>query len=380
MTKGAEKISLSSPVSCLSGIGDAKAKAFARLGIFTLRDLIFHIPRAYEDRSSVSLLQNVADGEKATFLLTVATVPTSVRLKRNLTVTKLRAFDDSASVELTYFNQDFLKKVFAVGDTYRFTGKVERKGKRILMTNPQYEPYMPDLPLPDYIPVYRLTEGLSAAALQKACAQALAACLPQLEDFLPEEIRRRNTLPTLQSALTALHSPSGLADIRASARRLAFDEFFLFALRMPMSKKRVVTEKALPILSADRGAFLSRLPYELTGAQSRSIDEIEADMRSGTPMGRILIGDVGSGKTVCAMYAVYLALASRHQAAVMAPTEILASQHYAEMKPFFEAMGFRVALLLGATSQREKREIYEGLQKNGGGAHRFGDWHPRPFI
>ncbi len=362
MKKQEVKISLSSPISCLSGIGDAKAKAFARLGVFTLRDLIFHIPRAYEDRSVISLLQNVPHGEKATLLLTVATAPTSVRLKRSLTVTKLRAFDDSASVELTYFNQEFLKNVFCVGDTYRFSGRIERKGRRILMTNPQYEPYDPTLSLPDYIPVYKLSDGLSTAAIQKSCHQALALALPLLEDYLPEEIRRRNTLPTLQSALAELHSPTSLSNIRAAAKRLAFDELFLFSLRMQLSKRKVETKRALSILPVKRERFLSRLPYALTGAQTRSIDEIEADMQSGRPMGRILIGDVGSGKTVCAMYAVFLALSSAHQAAVMAPTEILATQHYAEMKPFFEQMGFKVALLLGSTSQKEKREIYEGLQ------------------
>lgn len=363
MKKGEDKLTLLSPVSCLSGIGEAKAKAFMRLGIHTLRDLIFHVPRAYEDRSSVSLLQNASDGEKATFLLTVATAPSSVRLKRNLTVTKLRAFDDSASVELTYFNQEFLKNVFAVGEPYRFTGRVERKGRRILMTNPQYEPYDPTLPLPDYIPVYRLSDGLSSAAMQKACHQALLAALPLLEDFLPEEIRRRNTLPTLQAALSTLHSPTSLSEIRAAVKRLAFDELFLFSLRMQLSKKKLEVKRALPILPVKRERFLSLLPYALTGAQTRSIDEMEADMQSGRPMGRILIGDVGSGKTVCAMYAVFLALSSAHQAAVMAPTEILATQHYAEMKPFFERLGFRTALLIGATTQKEKREIYEGLQK-----------------
>lgn len=358
-------ISPDAPVSALPGIGPARAKAFARIGVERVEDLLYHIPRGYEDRGRILRLADVQDGENASFLLTVATVPRSARLRGNLSLTKFRAFDESGSAEMVYFNQDYLRDVFTVGTMFRFTGKVRVTRAGVQLSGAKYERFSPETPLPDYVPIYALSEGLTRPVVQKAVDAAARETLPFLPDFLPESVRSKYRLPTLGYALRALHFPEEKEDIRAGLRRLAFDEFFLFALGMRLSRQQIDTARAKPFRKPDSNAFFSLLPYCLTPAQKRVCAEMEADMCAPHPMNRILVGDVGCGKTVCAAYAVYTALFSGHQAAVMAPTEILARQHYEDLAPLFSALGYRTALLLGSSGAREKKAALAAINGQG---------------
>ncbi len=354
-----------SSIQDISGIGPAKAAAFARMGVKTVRDLLFHLPRGYEDRGNVRTLAEGCDGAPSSFLLTVGSEPKTARIRKGMSITKLRVFDETGVVEAVFFNQDFLKNVFRVGDVFRFTGKLTRSKTVYQLSSPKYEAVKEGTPLPDLYPVYPLTEGITTGVMRKTADIAIGEALPYLDDYLPEDIRRKYKLPTLQTAIKRLHAPGDMGEVRASLRRLAFDDFLLFALGMAMSKKRGEREKAPIIRCEDRQRFLSLLPYELTGAQARACDEILADMESGTPMNRILVGDVGCGKTVCAAFAAFAALSAGHQAAIMAPTEILARQHYTELSALFDKLGYRTALLLGATSQKEKKETYARLASSG---------------
>lgn len=358
---------LLSPVTVLSGVGKTRAEKLAKLNIRTIRDLIYFFPRAYEKRGDVRLAKAIQDGEVASMILTVATEVTSAKIKKFMTLSKFRAFDESGSVEVVFYNSPYIKQVFHVGTEFRFYGKVNIKRGRIQLINPKYEPIMGDKPLLDFFPVYSLTEGITSKILLKLVEDALSAAAHQVDDYLPEKIRLEYSLPTLSYAITEAHFPKSSDDLSNALRRLAFDEMFLFALGTQKSALKNKSGNAPRISPCSIKEYVNLLPYELTNAQKRSVNEIYADLtrsKNGItpPMTRILVGDVGSGKTVCAALAVYTVLKSGYQCAVMAPTEILARQHYEDLSRDFEKLGYKVALLLGATTQKEKNRIYNELE------------------
>jgi len=361
---GAGAVSLSSPVTVLSGVGPAKAAAYAKAGIETLEDLLLHIPRNYENRGDVRLLSDArTDGGKTAVVLTVATAPQAARLKGKMTVVKFRAFDESGSCELVFFNMPFLRQVFTVGSEWRFFGVVERIQKRTMttykLTSPAYEPYTEGR-LPDFTAIYPLSEGLTQKNLAAHVSEAIRLCGAPA-DLLPDEIRRKRALCTLSYAVRNIHNPEDYAALAAAKRRLIYDEFFLFSLSIAMQGKRKREGHSFSCTKQTISPLLKLLPYELTAAQKRSITEIAADMRKETPMRRMLIGDVGCGKTIVAASAMLIAVMSGRQAALMAPTEILARQHYEDLSELFGKLGIETALLIGATPAKEKRRIYSAL-------------------
>lgn len=358
------EVTLSSPVTVLSGVGPAKAAAYSKAGIETLEDLLLHIPRNYENRGDVRPLSEArTDGGKTAVVLTVATQPQAARLKGKLTVIKFRAFDESGSCELVFFNMPFLRQLITVGSEWRFFGVVERVPKRHLMTyrmtSPAYEPYAEGA-LPDFTAIYPLSEGLTQKNLATHVAEALRLCGAP-EDLLPDEIRRKRGLCTLPYAVRNIHEPESYAALAAAKKRLIYDEFFLFSLSLALHGKKKREGNAYICSKQNISPLLASLPYELTAAQKRCISEIAADMKKGIPMRRMLIGDVGCGKTIVAAAAMLIAVMSGRQAALMAPTEILARQHYEDLSALFGKLGIEVALLIGATPQKEKRRIYSAL-------------------
>lgn len=357
-----KELNLQSPVTDITGIGKSRAEAFSRLGIFTVRDLLYHFPRAYENRGDVRTIQAATDGLTHALILVIATEPKTARLRRGMTITKFRAFDESGTVEIVYFNQTYAQHIFTVGQEFRFYGKLTEGKKLYTMTNPVYEPITPGAPLDDLVPRYPLGEGLTP----KIVASAIAAALPSLsaiQDFLPEYIRQKHGLPTLATAIKTLHSPATHEVLRPAIDRMAFDEYLIFSLGLSLTKRVGRREGAAPCPKQNITPFLSLLPYELTESQKAAVREIASDMigKSPSPMSRILVGDVGCGKTVCAAIAAYIAMLNGHQAAIMAPTEILARQHYGELAPLFEKLGLRTELLLGSTPARQKERIYASL-------------------
>ncbi len=353
----------SAPITSLSGVGEARKKAYARLGIHTIRDLLYHFPRAFENRGDIRLLSDVQSGEKCAVVLTVSTECKVSRIKGRMTLLKFRAFDDSGVCEITFFNQEFLRSAFPLGATFRFYGKVEKAGNRCTMSSPAYEPYVESRPLPPLFSVYPLTEGLSQKIIAANIAQVLPMAATKLEDPLPEDIRTAEGLVTLSWALKQIHCPDDYQSLHEAKRRLAFDEFFRFALALGTMGKTPRTTGA-PICQVSENTmkeFLSALPYELTGAQARAVADIRRDMATDTAMSRMLVGDVGCGKTVCAAAAIFVAVRSGRQAALMAPTGILATQHAADLLPLFESMGIKGALLTGHTTPAQKKKIYAAL-------------------
>ena len=347
----------------LYGVGSARAAAYARLGIYTVEDLLCHYPRGYEDRGSVRLLSECEGDGKSALILTVATEPKSARIRGRMSMLKFRACDDSGICEITFFNQDYLRAVFTPGTSFRFYGRVEKKGNRYAMTAPAYEPWREDGTLPSLVSVYPLTEGLSQKQIAKDMRAALviANSKGEGEDPLPDTIRRKYGLCLQAFALRNIHAPDSFGALAAAKKRLIFEEFFTFALGLSAASAQNARTAAVPCPVGDVSPLEDQLSYTLTGAQRRVIDEIRRDMAKDTAMSRLVVGDVGCGKTVCAAAAMLIAVQSGRQAALMAPTEILARQHYGELRSLFEPMGISCELLVGATAAAEKKRIRAGL-------------------
>ena len=357
-------MSAQAPLTVLSGIGPARAAAFARLGLHSVGDLLQHYPRGYENRGEITTLAAAPAGTKCALLLTVATQPRVHNIRRGMALLKFRAFDESGTAEVTFFNQTYLKDSFSPGQIFRFWGKVERmgaKGDRFALSSPVCEPWNEDNPPSSLIPVYRLTEGISGKQMRGAISAALSHCGDAIADPLPADIRTAYSLSLRSFALRNIHVPESLDTLAIARRRLVFDEFFTFALGLAAGVRAHRECTAPPCPDHDLTPLLSLLPYTLTEAQARVIGEIAADMAGDIPMGRIVIGDVGCGKTICAAAAMYIAVKNGRQAALMAPTEILARQHYADLAPLFSALGIECSLLIGATTAAEKRKIKTAL-------------------
>ncbi|MBQ9783762.1 MAG: ATP-dependent DNA helicase RecG [Clostridia bacterium] len=346
----------------LYGVGAVRAAAYAKLDIHTVGELLEHYPRGYEDRGNVRLLSECDGMGKSAHVLTVATEPKSARIRGRMSMLKFRAYDDSGVCEITFFNQEYLKSIFAPGTTFRFYGRVEKKGNRFFMTSPAYEPMREDGELPPLVPVYPLTEGISQKQIAKdiKAAMVIASCREE-EDLLPDALRRRNSLCLRAYALRNIHMPESFSALAAAKKRLIYEEFFTFALGLSIASAKQVHAPAIPCTAGDISALERGLPYTLTDAQQRVIGQIRADMARDVAMNRMVIGDVGSGKTVCAAAAMLIAVQSGRQAALMAPTEILARQHHADLCALFEPLGIRCELLIGAVSAAEKRRIQAGL-------------------
>lgn len=350
-------------ISEYSGIGPVRAKAFADVGIETAGDAIRYLPRAYQDRGDVRTLREpgiAEDGLPHSFILTVSAEPVARTVRRGMNILKFRAFDESGTAEITYFNQPYLKNTIHTGDTFRFFGKLRLDKNALKLSSPIIERWRDDVPLRGIVPVYPLGAGLTQKVISRVVAESIALCAAEPLEYLPDDVLRENGLAAERFALENIHNPLSPEYLAFAKKRLTFDELTTIAAAMGEAG-RVRRTGAVPIENTDLSPFLSRLPYALTGAQARSVSEIAADMQKDTPMNRILTGDVGSGKTVCAAAAIFLAVRSGHQAALMVPTEILANQHFRELEPLLSELGYRVALLTGAVPAAAKRQLLERL-------------------
>ena len=355
------------PIDKLKGVGSARSKQLAKLNIYTVKDLVYFFPRAYEKRGDIKLISEAACDTPNALLLTVGTAVKNTRIKNNMTISKFRAFDDSGALEVVFFNSPYVKDVFTLGATFRFYGKVSYSKKQIQLISPKFEPYIEGKPLQDFVPVYPLTEGLSSKVIDKLMSSVIDEAITKITDPLPEDIRLSNNLPAISYAIKNAHSPENEKALSLSLKRLAFDEMLVFGIGISLSTRGKNASSGIPFSRCSLDPVLRLLPYELTMDQKKAVndiyrDTVSRDGKAVSQMARILVGDVGSGKTVCAILAMYIAVQSGYQAALMVPTEILARQHYSEVKKLFGQLGIRVELLLGSTSQKEKKRIYSELE------------------
>jgi len=347
---------LSDPVTILKGVGPTKAKQFAALNIFTLEDLICHFPRAYEDRTRLVPIAKLEVDVPACFKAMVMNTPRTNHIRKGLDITKVQVADHSARLSLTFFNNKFAAEQLQYGREYIFYGAVSGDFIGYNMTNPVFEA-LDSQPVTTrrVLPIYPLTAGLSNAAMLKAVRQALAICDPPAE-ILPAAVRNEYGILGADRAYYAIHEPASMEEAELAKRRLIFEEFFVFSAGLALMRAARASKKATPYGNCDLTDFYHALPFTLTGAQSRAISDIAEDLRRGTPMNRLVQGDVGSGKTMVAAAAAFLAIRNGHQAALMAPTEILAEQHYESLGRLLSPLGIRTCLLTGSLTPKQKKE------------------------
>ena len=352
---------LTDPITILKGIGPTMAKRFAALNIFTLGDLICHFPRGYEDRTKILPIAKMEVDVPACFRAMVMNTPRTAHIRKGLDLTKVQVADHSARLNLTFFNNKFAAEQLQYGKECIFYGMLSGDFVGYSMTNPVFESLdSPPVTTRRVLPIYPLTAGLSNAAMLKAVRQALSICDTPAE-IIPESVRKEYGILDAERAYYAIHEPANMADAEMAKKRLIFEEFFVFSAGLSLMRTARAEKKISPYENLTISPFLNALPFSLTGAQKRAIDEIIADFASGAPMNRLVQGDVGSGKTMVAAASAYLAVKNSHQVALMAPTEILAEQHYHSLSKLFEPMGLRTALLTGSMTPKQKQLVRDAL-------------------
>ena len=348
---------LTTDVRYIKGIGEQRAKALAKLGITTLRDLIGWFPRKYDDRTEMKTIAELVPGETACVAAMIAAAPTVAHIRKGMDLIKVRAVDETGTLDITFFNQTWLKNNLVPGETYVFYGKAEGNLLHRKMASPIVEQEGKGEFTGRIVPIYPLTAGVSQLILSRSIRQGLNECAHILPDVLPDEVRHGHHLCRIGYAYENIHFPTSPEALDMARRRLAFEELFLFTIGLKRLRSRREVVHVPPCAEVDMGEFYAALPFTLTGAQRRCVEEAISDMRSGTPMNRLCQGDVGSGKTMVAAACVYFCVKNGRQAALMAPTEILAQQHYAGLAPLLETLGIRCALLTGSTKAATKRSI-----------------------
>ena len=352
---------LNTDIRYIRGIGETRAKALQKLGVATLGDLLSYFPRRWEDRTLTRPIRELAPGEYACVRAMLASDPTASRIAGGRTLVKVRAVDDSGALDVAFFNQEYRRTSLHKGETYIFYGKVEGDLLRRRMTNPLLEPEGRQLLTGRIMPVYPLTAGVTQTMLAKAMRQGLDACKGLLPDMLPDDVRQAHHLCYTGYAYENIHFPSSPEALDIARRRLVFEELFLLSCGLQLLRSRRGTERGPACRATDMAPFYEALPFALTGAQRRAIEQAVTDMTSGRSMNRLCQGDVGSGKTMVAAACVWFAAQSGWQSALMAPTEILARQHYENLAPLFARFGLRCALLTGSTRAGERRTLLAGL-------------------
>jgi len=352
------------PIQYLKGVGPERAKLFARLGITTVEDFLYHLPFRYIDRSRIKKIRDLKIGETVTIMAKV--VGSEGRpTRRGRSLFTVVVADETGALRLKWFNQPYVETRYKAGEQIVVSGEVKwYQGREII--NPEVEFLAEEdqalIHTGRIVPVYRATAGLSSRVLRSLQVKALEAYTVQ--EFLSEGLLSKLGLPGLPQAVPTVHFPPNEAEAKASRRRLIFDELFLLELVLALRKKRTQTIKTavpLPCEGSLVRKLLSDLRFRLTPAQERVAEEIRHDLRRESPMNRLLQGDVGSGKTIVAAMATLWAIESGHQAAIMAPTEILATQHYFVFRDLMGPLGVRVDLLRGNMKRTEKKTALDAI-------------------
>lgn len=345
-------------ITRLKGVGEKRAKLFAKLGAPTVGDLLRLYPRAYEDWSSPVAIKDAALNEVCIIQATVVKAPTEHRIRGGKLLYKTVISDGESDMALTFFNNRYIPSLLKAGEEYVFRGKVGGTLLRREMLSPEF---MPRAKSQAIIPIYPATQGLTSRNISAAVKEALKLLPQSINDPLPLKLREEYKLCHLQYALECVHMPPSQEALDIAKYRLVFEEFLVLQLGLMKIKSSRKSENLHPIPNEFPSEFARLLPFELTGAQKRAIAEAVADMAGGSPMNRLVQGDVGSGKTAVAAALCHSVIRHGLQAAMMAPTEILAVQHYSSLSALLAPAGIRCALLTGSVKATEKRRIFNEL-------------------
>ncbi len=352
------ELTLTSSVQYIPRVGPKMAKKLEKLGVKTVEDILWYVPFRYNDFSLVSPIARVQPGEIVTVRGEVVSMKNAFT-KTGKRLQQAKVSDETGTLDVIWFNQMYLTNIIKAGQVISLSGKVDWFGHTIVMSSPEYEIFREQttenskqgLHTGRLVPVYPETAGVSSKWLRGRIAYSLEHCMSQIQEFLPSDIQGRYGLLNLKDAVQSVHFPAGSALAQRSRYRLAFDELFLLQLSA-LEQKRIwqTTKRAYSITlkASEREAFLQKLPFTLTDDQKKATDEILADLEKPVPMHRLLEGDVGSGKTVVAATAIYAAVLRGFKAILMAPTQILAQQHYQTISTLFTPHNISVDLITGS--------------------------------
>jgi ATP-dependent DNA helicase RecG len=373
-SQSSTRITTDTPVQYVKGVGPARARLLEKLGIKTIYDMFFFFPWRYEDRKNISKICDLRCGENGTAVGEVVSADIITTPRRRMKIFELTVADGTGSLKSKWFNQPYLKKYFKKGQRVILNGTVKSlySGVGIEMENPDFELIESEDTLVHasrIVPVYKATEGISPKQLRTLMFNTVQSYSYLLEEYLPEGVIKRNNLQPLQWSVREAHFPEEISDVDSldhrvspAHRRLAFDEFFLLELGLALLKKKEKAEKGISFRDSTVlvNTFLKSLKFELTDAQKRVLDEVRHDMMSLLPMNRLVHGDVGCGKTAVALASMLIAVENGYQACLMAPTELLAEQHFINIHGMVEALGLNVVLLTSSTKNRPVDDIAEG--------------------
>lgn len=354
-----------SPVSMLKGIGEQRERKLQKLGISTIEDLLTHYPREYKDRSEIIKIADLPMDEPSTFLAQVKEEGQNSRHGR-LVYTRMKVYDETGSVGVLWYNQPYMKNSLKMGEWYLFSGKLQKKYGRKEILSPEVERIGENFAGGRIIPVYPASEGISQKMLRNLMEEALFQMSGGMREELPLWLRKEYKLAERNFAIENIHFPKTEQGFYDARRRLVFEELFILQAAL-FQLKNTLEDSGEGIILKKKKALQegeALLPFALTGAQKRVLKEIEKDMTSGKIMNRLVQGDVGSGKTAVAIITAYWAIKNGYQATIMAPTEVLANQHFESFRKIFEPAGIKVVLLTGSLKAKEKREALE-MVKNG---------------
>lgn len=345
----------------VKGVGEKKSQKYKKLNIETVEELLYHFPARYEDRTTVKRFDEIANDEKVCSYGTIVNFEKSTP-KRNMTIIKVVVKQGSEGALLTIFNNEYIKDKFNVGDKISFYGKAKKVFGRLEFNSPDIEKIGENNLTNMIYPVYNLTHGLTNPEIQKSLKDSLSKIAFREMEYIPSEFLEKHHICPVEYALKNIHFPASIDALKIARFRLIYQDFFMLQLYLLMMKKfthQHSTYRITPLPELD--SFIAGLPFELTHAQKKVIDEIKRDMDRDIPMQRLVQGDVGSGKTIVAFYSIYNAFLNGFQSTLMVPTEILAKQHYQSALDLFKNTGIRIRLLTGSTPKKEKEKIYQEI-------------------
>jgi len=353
---------LSTGIRYVKGIGEKRANYLEKLGIKTLHDLVSFFPRAYEDRTVIRPISMCSPGETVCIIAMVASPPQYSYIRRGMELVKIRGVDDTGSVDITFFNQPYVRNSLVYGESYVFYGKVDGTSRRLKLTNPLFEKESEIGGITGRImPIYRLTAGISQKMLQAAVRSGLDVCGKLLPEYLPEYVRSKYQLAATDYSYENIHFPIDFSALALARRRLVFEELFVLSCALGFFRGVRTNQAGVLFTGYDPEEFYEKLPFSPTNAQRRAVEQAFEDMCSGNAMSRLIQGDVGSGKTLVAAACIWLCHKNGMQAAFMAPTEILANQHVKTLAGFLEVFGIQVGLLTGSMTAKQKRTAREDI-------------------
>lgn len=357
-------IDLGLNIQYMKGVGPAKSVLLNKLGIYTIKDLMEYYPRVYEDRTKLKSISEFVNGEQALFIATVCSPVKVQRIRKNLVIYSTVVSDDTGSCKMTWYNQTYIKTKLVEGEEYLFYGKVDLGRSRASIESSLIYNVSDLDKIQGIYPIYPLTAGITQNYLFKLENEIYNNDI-LVKEIFSDNFRKKYSLAEINYAMRNVHFPKDFNAINVARNRIIFEELFLFQLAlMSIKNSGIGVKKTSKYVDVDLKPFLELLPFDLTNAQKNVVNEIKKDLTSDKVMNRLVQGDVGSGKTMVAALAMYMAVKNGYQATMMAPTTILANQHYNELSKYFEKLGINTAIITSSTTKKNKREIVERLKNN----------------